>query len=124
MLDYFNQIKLRKGKTKTTIIAGSLDFIDRIKADIKNKNVSTKILSLKENNMVSKDDPKNYIGKLYQLPDLISIYNVNEVIFSSKDITYKDMITEMALSKNKYVDYKISLNPNLIIGSQNIENYN
>ena len=123
-LDYFDRIKLRREKIKTTIIAGSNDFIEKIKKDIQQGQSKVKILALKENNIINNADSKKYIGKLYQLPDLISIYNINEVIFSSKDINYKDMITEMNLSKNKHVDYKISLNSDMIIGSQTIENYN
>jgi GT2 family glycosyltransferase len=123
LLDYFDHIKLRKEQIKTTIIAGSSDFINKIRKDIEKKQSSVKILALKENNIIEGTDTKKYIGKLYQLPDLISIYNINEVIFSSKDIDYKDMITEMNLSKNRCVDYKISLNSDLIIGSQTIDKY-
>jgi len=124
LLDYFDHIKLSKEKIKTTIIAGSTDFIEIIKKDISKKQSTAKILTLKENNIIDGEDSKKYIGKFYQLPDLISIYNINEVIFSSKDINYKDMITEMNLTKNKYVDYKISLNSDLIIGSHTIEKVN
>jgi len=124
LLDYFNKIKLRKGKSKTTIIVGDQNFIIKVKEEIKKKQVKTKILAIKENNNITKEDKSIYIGKFYQLPDLISIYNINEVIFSSKNITYKDMIKEMSICKNKYVDYKISLNSNLIIGSQTIEKVN
>jgi len=124
LLDYFDHIKLRKEQVKTTIIAGSSDFIRKIKEDILKKQAAVKILALKENNTIEDSETKDYIGKLYQLPDLISIYNINEVIFSSNDINYKDMITEMNLSKNRHVDYKISLNSDLIIGSQTIDKYN
>ena len=124
LLDYFDHIKLHKEKIKTTIIAGNIEFIETIKKEIQKKQSIVNILTLKANNSTDSGDSKKYIGKLHQLPDLISIYNINEVIFSSEDINYKDMITEMNLSKNRYVDYKISLNSNLIIGSQTIEKYN
>ncbi len=124
LLDYFNKIKLRRSKVKATIIAGSSSFISQIKAELEQKQLKRKILNVKENNLSSNTDKDQYIGKLYQLPDLIAIYNINEVIFSSSDISYKDMIAEMSLTKNKNVDYKISLNSNLIIGSQTIEKIN
>jgi GT2 family glycosyltransferase len=123
LLDLFDHIKLRHEKIKTTIIVGNEDFIKKMKIDIKKKQSAVEILSLKRNNIVEKDDDKKYIGKLNQLGDLISIYNINEVIFSSKDINYKDIINEMNLSFTKYVDYKISLNSDLIISSQKIEKY-
>ncbi|PJA06518.1 MAG: hypothetical protein COX70_09265, partial [Flavobacteriales bacterium CG_4_10_14_0_2_um_filter_32_8] len=98
-------------------------FVNKIKEDIKKKQSSVKILSLKSNNVVIGEDAKKFIGKLNQLPDIIDIYTINEVIFSSNDVRYKDIINEMNLSLNKYVDYKISLDSNLIIGSQKIEKY-
>jgi GT2 family glycosyltransferase len=121
VLHYFNQLTLKKIINKTTIIAGNPIFKDKLKNLLKETQSTATVLALKENNTISKDTPADYIGKLYQLPDLIEIYNANEVIFSSNDISYKDMITEMSLSKNKMVDYKISLNDNLIIGSHSIE---
>ncbi len=110
ILDFFDYIKLRQEQIKTTMIVGSDDFVNKIKADIKKKQSSVKILSLKSNNEVTGNDAKKFIGKLNQLPDIIDIYAVNEVIFSSDDIKYKDIINEMNLSINKYIDYKISLN--------------
>lgn len=124
LLDYFNKIKLRKDNVKSTIIAGSTDFINQIKIELSKKQIKRKILSVKKDNIITKQDCLTFIGKFYQLPDLIAIYNINEVIFSSKDISYKAMINEMSLCKNKNVDYKISLNSNLIIGSQTIEKIN
>lgn len=124
LLDYLDYIKLRKEKIKTTIIAGNINFIKKIKKDIQQKQSTVKILALKENNIINSTDSEKYVGKFYQLPDLISIYNINEVIFSSEDINYKDMIAEMDLCKNGHVDYKISLNSNLIIGSHAIDKYN
>lgn len=124
VLDYLDYIKLRKEKIKTTIIAGNTSFIRKIKKEILEKQSTIKILALKENNTITSADSEKYVGKFYQLPDLISIYNINEVIFSSEDINYKDMIAEMDLSKNRHVDYKISLNNDLIIGSHTIDKYN
>jgi len=121
ILDSYQTIKLRKENTKTTIIAGGLNFIKKIKTNIQEKQSSVNILALKKSNDTNKDDAKIYIGKLYQLPDLISIYNINEVIFSAKEISYKNIINEMDLSQNNYVDYKISLNSDLIIGGKTIE---
>ncbi len=123
ILDYYETIKLRKENTKTTIIAGGNDFVAKVKKDIQKKQHTINVLALKENNNINETDSKTYIGKRCQLPDLISIYNINEVIFSSKEIKYKDIINEMDLGKNKYVDYKISLSSNFIIGGQTIEQY-
>ncbi|MGB0882499.1 MAG: glycosyltransferase family 2 protein, partial [Vicingaceae bacterium] len=121
ILDYYQSIKLRKESTKTTIIAGGKSFVNKIKTGIQKKQAAINFLTLKENNQVSDSDSKFYTGKLNQLPDLISIYNINEVIFSSEEISYKNIINEMDLGNNNYVDYKISLNSDLIIGGKNTE---
>jgi GT2 family glycosyltransferase len=122
ILDYYETIKLRRKSIKTTLISGSLNFINLIKEDINQNNTGVKTIAVKANNLFEKKDCGIYTGKLYQLPDLISIYNINEVIFSSKDISYKDIICKMNLSDTKHVDYKISLNSDLIIGSNSIDN--
>jgi GT2 family glycosyltransferase len=122
ILNYFNKLKLKKNKNKTTIIAGGINFVEGIQNSILAKKPDSELLSLKKDNTNS-EEKFNYIGKLYQLPDLIDIYNVNEVIFSSTDIKYKDIIHEMSLNNNKYVDYKIVLNK-LIISAQTIEKTN
>lgn len=121
ILDFYQSIKLRKESTKTTIIAGGFSFIEKIKKAIQQDNADINFLTLKENNTINDNDANIYTGKLHQLSDLISIYNINEVIFSSKEITYKNIINEMDLGKNNYVDYKISLNTDLVIGSKTID---
>ena len=121
VLHYFNRLKLRKGKNKTTIIAGGEAFIKNIKEHLLTKQPSSEVLALKEDNIYLNNTTINYIGKFYQLSDLIEIYNINEVIFSAKDIRYGDMINRMALTKNRYVDYKIAINNNFILGSQSVE---
>ena len=121
ILDFYQSIKLRKESTKTTIIAGGVIFIEKIKKAIQQDNADINFLTLKENNTINDNDANIYTGKLYQLPDLVSIYNINEVIFSSKELTYKNIINEMDLGKNNYVDYKISLNTDLVIGGKTID---
>jgi len=120
ILNYFNQLKLRKNKNKITIITGSENFITTVKNNIQLQHRHTEVLAVKDDNYYTQNEKIIFIGKLYQLTDLIEIYNVNDVIFSSKDLNYKEIIKVMNASKNKYVDYKIALN-NYIIGSQFLE---
>jgi len=117
LLHYFNKLKLRKGK-RSTIIAGTVNFINKTKPFV---NKTSNLFYVKEDNNVFADDKNEYLGKLSQLPDLIEIYNVNEVVFSSKDISYHDIIKTMASSKSNYVDFKISLNNSTIIGTNTVE---
>lgn len=85
-----------------------------MKEKLKNNN----IITVKPNNDLQNDDVKNYAGKLYQLPDLIEIYNANEVFVNSNEITYKSIIDLMDRTKSNYVDFKFIHNNDLLISSQ------
>jgi hypothetical protein len=79
------------------------------------------VLNIKSDNVYQKSDEQHFIAKKYQLPDIAEIYHANEVIFSSNDVSYKEMIDMMDKTKNKYIDYKISVNNHYIIGSHLVE---
>jgi len=121
LLNYFNYLKLRKNKYNTTIIVGNNHFIEKISNNFsKLKRNDCNIIAVKENNVSTKEDEGFYTGKLYQLPDLVEIYNANEVIYNTSTVSYKTIIEQMNLTKNSYVDFKLSLN-DVIVGSQTIE---
>ena len=121
ILNYFNKVKIKRSTVRTLAIVGNNSFIEYLrKIKIKNSTFSN-LLNIKPNNDITKDDIDNYIGKQNQLPDLAEIYNVNEVVFSAEDISYKDIINQMDKTKNEFIDFKITLNNNIIIGGKNIE---
>ena len=65
-----------------------------------------------------KDD---FLGNLTQVRDIITIYNINEVIFCSKNINHQNIIDKMAEWQETKVDYKIAPEDSLsIIGSNSI----
>ncbi len=112
---------IKNSKKKNILISGGQDFIKKI-SDLRLKtNPLTKFLNIKPNNQTSESDYKEFVGKQSQLPDIAEIYNVNEVVFSSNEISYADMINEMDKTKSEFVDFKISLHDNLIVGSKTIE---
>lgn len=113
-LNYFNHLRIKKNKYNTSILVGNASFIQRMKEKLKNNN----IITVKPNNDLQNDDVKNYAGKLYQLPDLIEIYNANEVFVNSNEISYKSIIDLMDKTKSNYVDFKFIHNDDLLISSQ------
>lgn len=121
ILDYFNKVKFKNTKKKNILISGSLEFIQKISALRLKDNPLTKFLKIKPNNTVTSNEYDSFIGKQNQLPDIAEIYNANEVVFSANDISYGDMINEMDKTKSEFVDFKISLNSDLIIGSKTVE---
>lgn len=108
LLNYLNHLKLRKNKYNTTIIVGNNQFIEKITASITaHKKENQTIIFVKENNEITKNEAEFYTGKLYQLPDLIEIYNVNEVIYNTNLITYKTIIEQMSQTKSAFVEFKL-----------------
>ncbi len=70
-----------------------------------------------ENGEVNDD----YIGNINQVRDIITIYNINEIIFCSKNISHQSIIDKMAEWQETGVDYKIAPEDSLsIIGSNSI----
>ncbi|MCF6170797.1 MAG: glycosyltransferase family 2 protein [Bacteroidales bacterium] len=63
----------------------------------------------------------DYIGNISQAKDIITIYNIDEVVFCSKNISHQTIIDKMAEWQQMEVDYKIAPEDSLsIIGSNSI----
>ena len=64
--------------------------------------------------------PDNFLGTLKQVPEIIQIYKINEIIFCSKDISHQLIIDKME-EWHSSLDYKIAPEDTLsIIGSNSI----
>ena len=62
-----------------------------------------------------------YIGNISQVKDIISIYNIDEVIFCSADVKHQTIIDKMAEWQDANIDFKIAPEDGLsIIGSNAI----
>lgn len=117
LLNYLNYLRLKKNKLSTSLIVGNVDFIQRVKNTLKNKEVIT----IKPSNQLTEEDAAVYQGKLYQLPDLIEIYHANEVIVNTQQLSYAEIIELMDQTKSNFVDFKFLLNSHLLISSQQSE---
>ncbi len=66
---------------------------------------------------------KNHIGNFNQIAEVISIHNINELIFCAQDVSSQQIIDNMATMVGKGVDFKIAPPESLsIIGSNSIDN--
>lgn len=64
---------------------------------------------------------KNYLGTIDRLNDLCQVYQVEELVFSSKDITSQQIIALMQKNPNPDIEYKIAPEQSsYIIGSNSI----
>ena len=67
------------------------------------------------------DEFPDFIGNIEQAKDIITIYNIDEVVFCSKSIAHQTIIDKMAEWQQMQVDYKIAPEDSLsIIGSNSI----
>ncbi len=113
-----------KGKIiKRIAIIGSINEIDRIKQFLKETFVEADfIATISADNNIEKEN-SSYLGKLYQLADIVEIYKINEIIFCSKDLSSEEIISNMAKISDVAVEFKIAPPESLyIIGSNSIQN--
>lgn len=114
--------KFKKNRKQRVAVVGKDEEVERINNFLLNSPNRAEII-LK----INADDGKNkqaveYDAMLYQLVDIIEIYDINEVIFCAKDVNSSAIINQMAVIKDKGVDFKIAPAESLyIIGSNSIQ---
>jgi GT2 family glycosyltransferase len=115
-----NIIELETDFKKRIAIVGNYEEYLRVLEFIKLSDVKTSFIghiSLSENNQKHDD----CLGTYDKLSDLISIYNIDEVIFCAKDIPAQSIIEQMSRISNSNIEFKIAPPESLfIIGSNSI----
>jgi hypothetical protein len=102
-------------------IAGSPDECVRVKNLLAQTGITASFVGF-----VTPEGNSNnpsFLGRLDQLSDIVTIYNIDEVVFCAKDISAQEIIDRMAqLGDSRKVDYKIAPPESLsIIGSNSID---
>jgi GT2 family glycosyltransferase len=102
---------------KNALLLGSYIECVRVGEIVKKSNASVKVLGyLNEFDAKSKEMP--FLGSYSQFEEVIAVYDIDEVLFCSKDLKSKDIISYMVKSKDAKVDFKIIPNEtDYIIGS-------
>jgi O-antigen biosynthesis protein len=106
---------------KRVVIAGEKEECERVNSLLKQTSANTAFTGfIYPQEPLTK--PENYIGTISQLNDAIEIYKIDEVIFCAKNISAQKIISQMAQSATRSVDYKIAPPESLsIIGSNSID---
>ncbi len=108
-----------KNAKKRFLIIGGEDETKRVEQLLQSTSIKPDFIGLvlpSENN----DVPANFLGNLHQVPDIIDIYKINEIIFCSKDMSHQLIIDKME-EWHSSLDYKIAPEDTLsIIGSNSI----
>ena len=108
-----------KNAKKRFLVIGSEDETKRVEQLLQSTSIKPDFIGL-----ISPDEsnniPNNYLGNLTQVPDIIDIYKINEIIFCSKDLSHQLIIDKME-EWHSSLDYKIAPEDTLsIIGSNSI----
>lgn len=105
---------------KRFLIIGSEEETQRVQKLLESTSIKPDFIGLVTFDMQN-DVPDGFIGNLGQVPDIICIYKITEVIFCSKDVSNQVIIDKMVEWHASNVDYKIAPEDSLsIIGSNSI----
>ena len=113
-------VTLEDKQSKRFLVIGEKDEARRVSQLLESSFVKPDFIGL-ASVMEKTDDAGDYIGNINQAKDIIAIYNIDEVVFCSKNISHQTIIDKMADWQQMDVDYKIAPEDSLsIIGSNSI----
>lgn len=123
LLHFLHFRPFRKNDKQRIVLVGQAEEVKRIGRFFDKTVTETEvILKVSSSNEGPLSDEVDFDGKLYQLKDIIEIYDINEVVFCSQDLSSKEIIQQMILLTNKSLDFKIAPPESLyIIGSNSID---
>jgi hypothetical protein len=108
-----------KNAKKRFLVIGSEEETQRVEHLLQSTSIKPDFIGL-ITPFEDKDVPANFLGNLHQVPDIIDIYKINEIIFCSKDMSHQLIIDKME-EWHSSLDYKIAPEDTLsIIGSNSI----
>jgi len=113
--------KFKNTRAQRIAIVGKANELNRISSFLKKTLIEPeKIIHVNADNNGANNSA--FSARLYQLKDIIDIYDINEVIFCAKDLSSAQIIEQMGAIEKEDVDFKIAPPESLyIIGSNSIE---
>ncbi|PKP52546.1 MAG: glycosyl transferase family 2 [Bacteroidetes bacterium HGW-Bacteroidetes-1] len=105
---------------KRFLLIGSKEEATRVEAILRSTAIKADFIGivLTDENIA---DCNDCLGTMQQVPDIITIYKINEIIFCSKDIAHQTIIDKMTEWNETGINYKIAPEDSLsIIGSNSI----
>ena len=124
LMNYFlshRKFSLSLGSELKTIIVGNKDEVQRVQdLLVKSKSRTEYIGFVGVNDEASGDD--HYLGNVNQLADIVALFNVEEIIFCSKDLPAARIIEWMGIIGKPDVMFKIVPEESLFIIGSNSKN--
>lgn len=125
LLDVMNLggFKLETSRKKNLVIVAAPQEGLRVLSILQHSGSKTKFLGFLSPQRANPKDYDGYLlGELDGLEDIISMYDVNEVIFCSRDLSSNEIISRMLQLSKLDLEYKIAPPESLfIIGSNSID---
>jgi len=119
-LSNIKSFRLGTAENKRYIVVGEIEEAERVAELLRKTELNPSfigLLGVKESNSMT----TGFIGTLDQIRDIITIYNIDEVVFCAKDVPARDMIDLMSELGQARIEYKIAPPESLsIIGSNSI----
>jgi O-antigen biosynthesis protein len=113
-------MRMDSGGPQRVVIAGSTEECTRVKNLMAQTGVTPGFTGFVSTD--SSEGGATFLGRFDQLSEIVTIYNIDEVVFCAKDIPANEIIDRMAVLGDKKVDYKIAPPESLsIIGSNSID---
>ncbi len=108
-----------KNAKKRFLVIGSEEETNRVEQLLRSTSIKPDFIG-SISPFENQELPDNFLGTLKQVPEIIQIYKINEIIFCSKDISHQFIIDKME-EWHPSLDYKIAPEDTLsIIGSNSI----
>ncbi|HMM12773.1 MAG TPA: glycosyltransferase [Bacteroidales bacterium] len=105
---------------KRFLIIGSLDEARRVEQILHSTSLRTDFIGLVSTEPMGAES-QEFIGELHQVPDIITIYGINEIIFCSRNLPHRTIINKMTEWHKPGISFKIAPEDSLsIIGSNSI----
>ena len=105
---------------KRTVLVGSEEECHRMEKLMKNTGLPQAVVGFIHPQDTDSEN-STYIGSITQLPELINIFKINEIIFSAKSVAANDIMTTMADLSSRNPEFKIAPEDSqFIIGSNSI----
>ena len=119
--------KLADSIRKRLMIVGDAEESKRILSMLMMSGNNNSFVGFVSNDQTNKDDPSIanfYLGTTDSFGELISLYEINEVIFCGKNLSSSAIITMMGTIDSSNIEYKIAPSESLFIIGSNSTNEN
>lgn len=108
---------------KKIVIVAKKDEGTRVLEMIKQAVGQVNFIGFVHPDKIYQEKSDEYLGNIVQIGEIAEVYNIDEIIFSTKNLSLHEIINSMALINNPAVDYKIAPEESLfIIGSNSVDN--